>query len=72
MEYASQLKIVKGSVGRPPIAPKIGNKIAGAPAGDNEPADSHRLAVERLRDLIGNAVQQQLIEHAFPCAPVAE
>jgi hypothetical protein len=25
-----------------------------------------------LRDLIGNAVQQQLIEHAFPGAQVAE
>ena len=72
MEHVSQRKIVKNSVGRSPIAPKIGNKIAGTPAGDNEPADSHRLAVERLRDLIGNGVQQQLIEHAFPRAPVAE
>ena len=73
MEHVSQRKIVKNSVGRSPIAPKIGNKIgnkiAGTPAGDNEPADSHRLAVERLR---GNGVQQQLIEHAFPRAPVAE
>ena len=76
MEHVSQRKIVKNSVGRSPIAPKIGNKIgnkiAGTPAGDNEPADSHRLAVERLRGLIGNAVQQQLIEHAFPRARVAE
>ena len=76
MEHVSQLKIVKGNVGRSPIAPKIGNKtenkIAGTPAGDNEPADSHRLALERLRDLIGNGVQQQLIEHAFPRAQVAE
>ena len=71
MEHVSQLKIVKGSVGRSPIAPKIGSKIEDQPAGGSE-ADSHRLALGRLRDLIGNGVQQQLIEHAFPRAPVAE
>jgi DNA-binding FadR family transcriptional regulator len=52
MEHVSQLKIVKGSVGRSPIAPKIGSKIEDQPAGSRE-ADSHRLALGRLRDLIG-------------------
>jgi DNA-binding FadR family transcriptional regulator len=52
MEHVSQLKIVKGSVGRSPIAPKIGSKIEDQPAGGSE-ADSHRLALGRLRDLIG-------------------
>jgi DNA-binding FadR family transcriptional regulator len=57
MENVSQLKVVKPGVARSPIAPKVGGKIEGkigvTAAGGNETADSHRLALERLRDLIG-------------------
>jgi DNA-binding FadR family transcriptional regulator len=49
MEHVSQLKIARPGSGRSPISPKIDD----AAINGTTSADSHRLALERLRDLVG-------------------